>query len=192
MDKNDFTPARENHVRASRQSLHVEAIPKSHCMHHTPDKHLGLGIFSANKPHSLTALSRIQSVHQFLAQARSAPRGLLASQRHAGAGRLGHHSAGIVEDFAFYVADVFAAAEHFAVGYELAADDRAEEVDLQFDGGAGFAFQKSAHPCHAHGGVRYVAEDPSVEGAHGVGVLRAGFEFHDGSVSFECYHLKPE
>lgn len=110
----------------------------------------------------------------------SAALGLLPAEDHAGGRRARDQLALGVCDVAINHADGTAALDHFTHGAELFLPDRAQEIDFQFEGGEGFAVRERGGEGDAHGGVGDVAEDASVQGAHGVRVRLIGFEFNDG------------
>jgi hypothetical protein len=83
-------------------------------------------------------------------------------------------------DVALKHADGAAALDHFSDGAELFLPNGAKEIDLQFESGEGFAVGERGGEGDAHGGVGDVAEDASVQCAHGVRVDLVGIEMKDG------------
>src|SRR4051794_24307693 len=95
--------------------------------------------------------------------ARSAPAGLLAAQRQAGAGRLCDQAAAIVGYRAFRQTYGLALLDDEAVGNEASALHRAKEIDLQFQRGERFAFFQSRTVGESHGDIGDVAEHTAVQ-----------------------------
>src|SRR5579862_6657852 len=88
-------------------------------------------------------------------------------------------------DVALDVAHGAAATDNFTACHKLAGKNRAEEVDLQFNGCQRFAFFETAAPRSAHGGIGSIAKHAAVQCSHRVGVLRAGLELDPRVVALE-------
>lgn len=110
--------------------------------------------------------------------------GAMVAQGHEAAGGFGYEAAFGVANFAFHVADGFASLHNTPFGDQFAAPDGPEIIDLQLDGGAGFAFAQAAGPREAHGGVGEIAIDSAMQGAHRVCVFGTDVEFHDDVIEF--------
>jgi hypothetical protein len=104
----------------------------------------------------------------------------IASEGHAGGRRTSHKDAFRIRDIAFDHADGFPTLDDSSDGAELFAPDWAQEIDFQLKGGEGFIVVQRGGESDAHGGVRNIAEDATVQRAHGIGVRFAGFEFERG------------
>jgi hypothetical protein len=117
-------------------------------------------------------------VHGFLADERrlsgSPSGGLLVAKNHASGSCLRNQSVLLVGYAALDVADRLAPPNDHSLRSELRLPDRAKEIDFQFHGSKGFIWGESTCKRHAHGGVRYVAKNPSVQRSHGICMLWSG------------------
>jgi hypothetical protein len=55
--------------------------------------------------------------------------------------------------------------------FELRLPDGSEDIDFQFHRSEGFLASESACKCYSHGGVRYVAKNPTVQRSHWICML---------------------
>jgi hypothetical protein len=62
---NDLAHSGKYEVGSSRETLHMEAIPKAHPMNQPPDNHFRSRILAADAPHIFGALAASNPVHRF-------------------------------------------------------------------------------------------------------------------------------
>src|ERR671930_2312572 len=111
--------------------------------------------------------------------AETAPRTLppaLAGDGEAGRGGPRHQAAGGVEDVRLAEEQGPPDLDHPTDGADASLDDRAHEVDLQLDGGVRLSLGLQRQQRHAHGGVRDLGDDPSLDHAARVAVAGVGVQ----------------
>lgn len=116
--------------------------------------------------------------------------GAVAVKNHAGAAGFGNEFIVFVFYDAFDVGSGFAALDDDSFGSKFGSPNGAEKIYFELHGGEGLACFESASEGYAHGGVRNVAQNSTMERAHGVGVLRARLQSGDGTACGDFRDLK--
>src|SRR5438876_3251323 len=107
---------------------------------------------------------------------RSAPRGRLTPERHAGARGVRHQPVLRVAHVALHEADGAAGGDHAPLGAQLARPHGLREIDLELERRERLALAEKGRVGHAHGGVGDVGQHAAVQRAHRVGVALGGLE----------------
>src|SRR6266704_4591330 len=100
----------------------------------------------------------------------------LPSQHETSRRCFGNELAAFVCDFALDIAQTANAPHHFAIGSQESLPYGPKEIDLQFNGGKGFARCECARECHSHCSVSNVTKNAAVQRTHRIGVLWSGFQ----------------
>src|SRR5258708_24722369 len=121
-----------------------------------------------------------------------ASRCALAFQGHASRGRLRNQSPALIRDFTLEVTNRAAPSHHSALSSKLSLPHGAEEIDLQFDGGEGFAGRKCACKRHSHRCVSNIAKNSSMDRRHGIRMPFSGCQRDDRASIANFLRFKPD
>src|SRR5262245_12181601 len=124
--------------------------------------------------------------------AASPPLGLLALQRHAGGRRAGDEPVLLIAHVALHQADVAPALDDSALRTQRGRPHGPQKIDLQLERREGLPLTEGAGIGHPHRGVGDVAEDPAVEGAHGIGMTLVGRELDRGRAGLDGHEGEPD
>src|SRR5204863_9841129 len=110
-----------------------------------------------------------------------------AAQNEAGRIGLGDALPVLVGHFALDISHVLATVGYSRLGAQPRSPDRTEEVDAEIYAGEPFIRCQGRRERHSHRGVREVAEDAAMQGAHWIEVLRTGLHGADGAAIRHCF-----